>query len=190
MKKYVSYAIGVALVGALVPFIASADTVSDLQAQIQSLMSQIKSLQEQVRTIQHASSTLEHASTTAKREDDEDGDLRGDNQGRRCAAIVRNLTIGSRGDDVRELQKVLAMDPSIYVGTTTGYFGPLTAKGVMKFQIKFGIASSSDGSVGPLTRQFFAKQCPPPPGLMKMREGEMMASSTRMLPPNAPRGDR
>ena len=196
MKKYLSYAVGVALAVSLVPIIASADTVSDLQSQIQTLLSQIRSLQEQVRTIQHASGASEHATTTPPQVKQDNGGAGGNegDSGKKCAAVVRTLGIGSQGDDVKDVQRMLAKDPSLYTGTTTGFFGPETAKGVMKFQMKFGIASSSDGTVGPLTRQFFARECPPPPpGLMKLGSGQndgqgehgdhRIGSSTMPLPP-------
>lgn len=49
-----------------------------------------------------------------------------------------NLKVGSRGDEVRELQKCLAEDPSIYPeGEITGYFGETTKKVVIRFQEKY-----------------------------------------------------
>src|SRR5262249_15199164 len=44
-------------------------------------------------------------------------------------------------------------------GSATGFFGPLTAHAMMMFQMHNGIASSTDGSVGPLTRGFFQRHC-------------------------------
>ena len=44
---------------------------------------------------------------------------------------------GSNGDDVREIQRILASDSLIYpAGLTTGYFGPLTTSAIKKFQEK------------------------------------------------------
>ena len=49
-----------------------------------------------------------------------------------------NLRFGSRGSEVKELQKCLAKDPEIYPeGEVTGYFGNLTKKAVIKFQEKY-----------------------------------------------------
>jgi len=49
-----------------------------------------------------------------------------------------DLKVGSRGDEVRELQKCLAKFPEIYPsGEVTGYFGNLTKKAVKAFQEKF-----------------------------------------------------
>ena len=44
-------------------------------------------------------------------------------------------------------------------GSPTGFFGPLTAQAMMKFQMRMGIASSTTGSVGPMTRGFFEREC-------------------------------
>jgi len=47
---------------------------------------------------------------------------------------------GSTGDDVKEIQEILASDSSIYpAGLTTGYFGPLTAGAIRNFQEKNGL---------------------------------------------------
>ncbi len=48
---------------------------------------------------------------------------------------------GSSGDDVREIQEILASDRLIYpAGLTTGYFGPLTTEAIKKFQAANGLA--------------------------------------------------
>ncbi len=69
--------------------------------------------------------------------------------GAAVSLYARSLSRGSRGDDVSRLQQRL-LDEHVYTGPVTGYFGPLTAKGVMKYQAKMGIAQV--GMVGPLTR--------------------------------------
>lgn len=71
----------------------------------------------------------------------------------------RNLTIGSRGEDVRKLQQILNADPMTRIaqtgagslGNETTYFGPATKNAVIKYQQKQGIIPSS-GYVGQLTR--------------------------------------
>jgi len=71
-------------------------------------------------------------------------------------AITRNLSKGSRGNDVKELQKFLAGDKEVYPeGDATGLFGPATAKAVGRFQVKYGLAKPGQvgyGEVGPKTR--------------------------------------
>jgi len=71
----------------------------------------------------------------------------------------KNLYFGIRGNDVLELQKLLAQDKEVYPeGITSGYFGTLTRKAVQNFQKKYGIVSSGSeqttgfGLVGPKTR--------------------------------------
>ena len=54
--------------------------------------------------------------------------------------ITRSLFRGLEGDDVRELQKLLAEDPDIYPeALITGFFGSLTENAVRRFQKKHGI---------------------------------------------------
>ncbi len=59
------------------------------------------------------------------------------------------LQVGSRGDDVTELQNRLTQE-GVYSGPVTGYFGPLTFAAVKAYQNKNGIESI--GIVGPKTR--------------------------------------
>lgn len=66
------------------------------------------------------------------------------------ATLYRQLSIGATGADVSELQTFLAQDSTIYPqGLITGYFGPLTAAAVSKFQARNGI--DAVGRVGPIT---------------------------------------
>ncbi len=66
------------------------------------------------------------------------------------ATFTRNLTLGSRGEDVSNLQKLLSTDISIYPeGLVTGYYGLLTKKAVTAFQKKYGVETV--GVVGPKT---------------------------------------
>lgn len=85
------------------------------------------------------------------------------------AAILRNLKIGDRGEDVRELQMNLNQDSDTVVaqtgpgssGNETAYFGPATRAAVMKLQKKYaadilapsGLVSPT-GFVGLYTRLF------------------------------------
>ncbi len=70
-----------------------------------------------------------------------------------------NLTMGSKGTDVMNLQKVLNMSSDTMVSSTgagspgneTSTFGGLTRAAVIKFQIKNGITPAA-GYVGPVTR--------------------------------------
>ena len=62
----------------------------------------------------------------------------------------------------------------------TGVFGPITKHAMMKFHVRMGIAASSttDGSVGPLTRGFFNRACGK--GLIKHGNSNRNASSTNV----------
>ena len=77
-----------------------------------------------------------------------------------CIKLERNLGLGSQGDDVRKLQDMLRDDDSVgFTASSTGFFGPMTLKAMMRFQMNNGIASSATGAVGPLTRGFFERAC-------------------------------
>ncbi|HLD57206.1 MAG TPA: peptidoglycan-binding protein, partial [archaeon] len=120
-------------VSVFMPVLASADTASDLQAQINSLLATISSLQAQLSATTGGSSTGYTFNT--------------------------NLTVGSTGADVMNLQKVLNMSADTKVassgagspGSESSYFGGLTKAAVVKFQVKNGITPAV-GYVGPITR--------------------------------------
>ncbi len=68
----------------------------------------------------------------------------------------RRLSVGSKNDDVENLQKFLSGDAELYPeGLVTGFFGPLTEKAIQRFQEKHSIATEGSdgyGEVGPITR--------------------------------------
>lgn len=70
--------------------------------------------------------------------------------------LARNLKKGSRGDDVKKLQMLLAGVAGIYPGgEATGFFGDATKNAVAKFQEQNGIAKAGEpgfGEAGPKTR--------------------------------------
>lgn len=75
-----------------------------------------------------------------------------------AAMLTQTLDIGDSNNDVTSLQTYLAMNASYYPsGLVTGYYGPLTAAGVEKFQTAQGIVTSGTpattgyGRVGPTT---------------------------------------
>ena len=60
------------------------------------------------------------------------------------------LSVGSSGSQVTQLQQVLATDSKIYPsGDVTGYFGSLTQAAVTQFQVAYCI--DQVGQVGPVT---------------------------------------
>ncbi len=136
--KLAAGVVGVSMaVTAFVPALASADTASDLQAQINSLLATISSLQAQL-----SATTGGSAASTGY-------------------VFNTNLTMGSKGTDVKNLQKVLNMSADTIVNNTAGgagspgnetsTFGGLTRSAVIKFQLKYGI-SPAVGYVGAITR--------------------------------------
>lgn len=149
-RRYIATA---TIAAVLLPAAAFAET--DVQSQVQSLLSQIRSLQQQLVTLIGSSSVngIFNASTTPPLPPGQAGKFA-------CMLLNRNLGPGSQGEDVRKLQEILGQDPmNEFHGNTTGFFGPLTARAMMKFQIRNGIASSTDGRVGPMTRGFFERAC-------------------------------
>lgn len=138
MFKKVTFAIiGMAFLAA--PLLASASTLSDLQAQFQSLISQIQVLQSS-QSLQSSVS----GSVAAP-----------------CPSFARSLMIGSTGSDVSALQQFLSAQGDLNV-SATGYFGALTKAAVGKWQAQNGITASGKagfGIFGPLSRSYLLKSC-------------------------------
>ncbi|KKU26970.1 MAG: hypothetical protein UX39_C0005G0008 [Candidatus Magasanikbacteria bacterium GW2011_GWA2_46_17] len=138
-KQFVAGLIGASLALSLAFAVTvKADTVSDLTAQINSLLATITSLQTKLAAVQGSSTTT---TTTSD------------------YTFSSDLSVGSKGADVMNLQKVLNMSPDTQVasgssagapGYETSTFGPATKAAVIKFQKKNGV--SGTGYVGPLTR--------------------------------------
>lgn len=115
---------GVWMSGALF-LVANAQSASTIQAQINALMAQIQQLQSQLSTT--------GGSTTSYN-------------------FTRNLTVGSRGDDVSALQQMLINGGQLTaVSAPTGYFGSATKAALAKWQAANGV-SPAVGYFGPLTR--------------------------------------
>lgn len=82
-----------------------------------------------------------------------------------CPNLYRNLSFGSRGSDVVELQTFLIAQGDLAAGNNTGYFGRLTEAAVKSWQAKNGVVSSGTaattgyGTVGPRTRAKIASVC-------------------------------
>lgn len=76
-----------------------------------------------------------------------------------AAPLTHSLTIGSRdaatGGEVSELQALLG---ALLPVAPTGYFGPLTAHAVARWQLANNVAPAS-GYVGPLTRAAIERYC-------------------------------
>ncbi|MBI1866401.1 MAG: hypothetical protein HYS02_01380, partial [Candidatus Staskawiczbacteria bacterium] len=131
-KTIISATVALTMVATIAPGIASADLLSDLQAQINALMAQLAALQGQQTT----------GGTSAN-----------------CVGVTftRNLTVGSTGQDVKCMQTLmnshgyqLAITGAGSPGNETMYFGPLTLAKVRALQAAQGWIPANQ--VGPLTR--------------------------------------
>ncbi|MDP3696676.1 MAG: peptidoglycan-binding protein [Candidatus Taylorbacteria bacterium] len=68
------------------------------------------------------------------------------------AAFHRNLTVGSTGDDVKQLQALLVNEVGYSADLLTGYFGRITRDAVKRLQEKYGVRPAS-GYFGAITRK-------------------------------------
>ncbi len=120
LKKVAAMATAIMISGAaiIMPLAAVGQTVT-----IDSLMAQIAALQAQIAALQR-----DTGSTGAM-------------TGAKCT-FTRNLTVGSRGDDVTCLQDELAAKGHLNVAAT-GYFGSLTKAAVVAWQKEAGVTPSS-----------------------------------------------
>lgn len=124
--------------------VASAATVAELQVQIASLLAQIQALQALLVQAQPAASYT----------------------------FTKDLTLGSKGDDVKALQQFLnakgyavAASGAGSAGSETTTFGSLTKAALAKYQAAVGISPAA-GYFGPKTRAYVASLAvaPTPPG--------------------------
>jgi len=132
-KKLVSAALTATtilwMVGAAALPVASAQSTSDLQAQIAALLAQIQQLQGQLNANGGTTTTTTYDFTS-------------------------DLTVGSTGSQVSSLQQLLISKGYLTaVSAPTGYFGSLTQAALAAFQAANGI-SPAVGYFGPITRAF------------------------------------
>ncbi|PIR84234.1 hypothetical protein COU18_00585 [Candidatus Kaiserbacteria bacterium CG10_big_fil_rev_8_21_14_0_10_51_14] len=118
---------------------ASALSVSEIQTQIQQLLSRIADLRAQ-SNVQIQSPAWSTGTTVSS----------SPSKHRICAVLYRNLSQGTRGDDVMSLQEFLQTEGYLSANAT-GYFGPLTAQAVVKWQASQGV--SAVGAFGPVSRE-------------------------------------
>jgi putative intracellular protease/amidase len=78
--------------------------------------------------------------------------------GSECS-VTRDLSVGSRGEDVECLQHHLMEDGFLKIGGATGYFGEMTKTAVQKWQEEKGLPAT--GYVGPLSRAALASHATP-----------------------------
>lgn len=126
---------------------ASALTIDELQTQIKELVARVASLQLQLKTVPttqlpSVGSATPSVSAPAKH--------------RVCSILARNLSQGTRGDDVRGLQEFLSAEGYLSTGAT-GYFGPLTQTAVATWQAAEGVPAV--GVFGPVSRERIKAWC-------------------------------
>lgn len=132
MKKTISIFVVAMFLAGMFSLPGASAQVSGVNANVQALLQKIADLQKQVLALQEQLVKV-----------------RGE-QNATAVELVKTLYEGSKGDEVRTLQALLAADSVVYPeGLITGYYGKLTAKAVKKFQEKNGIESI--GVVGPKT---------------------------------------
>lgn len=133
------------------PFFVSALTIGEVQAQIQQLLANIAELTQQRTVLQGQNTSTVIIDPGVSRH-------------RVCSALYRNLALGTRGEDVFALQEFLRTE-GYFFANATGYFGPITAQALARWQADHGIAAV--GILGPLTRERIRMWCggptPPPP---------------------------
>ncbi|OGG51962.1 hypothetical protein A3C18_02070 [Candidatus Kaiserbacteria bacterium RIFCSPHIGHO2_02_FULL_54_11b] len=175
---------------ALLPLFASADTLSELQARIDTLLNQVAALQEQLARVQSSTPTPQACTQEAKQCPDGSfvsrtgpncafapcGPFAGPpdpvppGRNRVCLPILRQLTRGVSGDDVWSVQDFLRQE-GVFTLEPTGYFGSVTEYALQLWQAREGIVSSGNpsstgwGAVGPRTRLIIKNKCAPQDGL-------------------------
>jgi peptidoglycan hydrolase-like protein with peptidoglycan-binding domain len=187
--KTLQWVLGLLVAAALLtPLFAAAQTDSSttVSVQVQSLLSQITSLEQQLHTLLQSVATSStsmmwdgsrpNASSTPVMWGPGPAVIASSTPPGmgNCPSFGRDLSVGSQGNDVMQLQQMLAGD-GFFSASTTGYFGQLTASALDQFQAHFDISTSSAGFFGPLTRTFIGAHCGQGQG---QNGGHMMGSST------------
>ncbi len=160
IKKITLSGVGILMLAS--PLFASADVLSDLQAQIQSLLAQVVTLKAQMGVSGGVSIS-----------------------GTSCISLTNSLSAddidADNNGEITKLQQFLAQEASIYPeGLVTGYFGPATMRAVQRWQKARGVVSSGTpdttgyGFVGARTRAALAQGCG---GSMNNTTGNNMTSS-------------
>lgn len=125
---------------------AAAQTVDQLQAQIQELLAKVAALQEQLR-VALANQTGQNVSSGIAQ-----GDLP-----RVCRLLpARTLAQGIRGDEVASIQEFLQSE-GFLSAQATGYFGPATQSALAHWQVAQGF--DGVGILGPLSRERIRHWC-------------------------------
>ncbi len=146
--------IGLACMLCALPFVTSAATPAELQAQVVDLLARITALQQQLGTSGGTTGVGVPGATPVPA-----GTVM-------CPHVSRVLKRGATGVDVTRLQQFLALDPAVYPeAQVSGYYGALTEAAVKRFQCKNKLVcdgtpdSTGYGVTGPRTAALMALQC-------------------------------
>ena len=148
INKNVAVFVGLALALAVVGMASPVSAAALTQAQVDAIIGLLQSFGADQSTISNVQASLTGGTPTG-------------GTGGTVGSYVfnTNLTMGSKGVDVTNLQKVLNSDADTIVaasgvgsaGNESSYFGALTKAAVIKFQKKYGITPAV-GYVGAITR--------------------------------------
>lgn len=100
-------------------------------------------------------------------------------------SVIRPAVIGSRGDNVIAIQKILISQGLLPSDTATGYYGKVTAAAVSAFQSKYGLQKV--GSVGPKTIRVLSDVSTATPGI---RTTDTVSSSSLLVTRNTAYSDQ
>lgn len=135
------------------PLAALAQT-SDSNSQLSALFAQLSQLEQQITSLSGASAPAPASSSASA-----PGSYSGV-----CPDLTENLSLGSSGSDVANLQAFLA-GQGLFDASITGYFGTITQTAVGQWQESHGVVSGGDaastglGVVGPRTRAAIDAMC-------------------------------
>lgn len=156
-SKLTTVVVGFALVAAMAFTFATPSAHAALTAsQIQSILSLLQSFGADQTTINNVNASLTGQPTTP---------VPSTPSSSSCSAFTRDLTVGSTGADVMDLQKILNGNGYPVASTGAGspgnestYFGSLTQSALAKWQAANGISPAA-GYFGPITRAKLAASC-------------------------------
>lgn len=111
---------------------------AQLQEQVAELQEQVAKLQERLQEMRDGDDSDDSDTMEPVEMDNSPVMMEGD-------IDAEELEIGDRGERVRQLQRLLAEDESIYPeGLATGYYGNLTAQAVARLQQRIGIPDDGE----------------------------------------------
>lgn len=130
---------------------ASALTIEEIQSQLKELLGKVATLTAQMNQLKSQGAPAQTVQATPI------GVVGSSGYSHRvCALLNRNLSQGMSGDDVRGMQEFLQGE-GFLAASPTGYFGPITAQAIAKWQAKEGLAQA--GVFGPMSRERIKRWC-------------------------------